>query len=74
MAIDIEPTVKAVADIVNTLKNFADEINRINMKIIETKDVSRTAEVLNSVTACFNSLRLDLLVNRPLREYEKLTK
>ena len=72
MTIDIEPTIKAVSHIANTLKNFADEINRIKMQIIKTKDLSRTAEVLISVTNCFANLRLDLLTTRPLREYEKL--
>jgi len=55
MTINIEPTVKAVDHVANTLRSFADEIDRINERIIEEKDLSRTAEVLIAITNCFSA-------------------
>lgn len=73
MIIDIEPTIKVISHISNTLRNFANDIDSISETIIKTKDLSRTADVLISVANCFTDLRLDLLVTRPFREYKKLT-
>ena len=68
---DIETTTQTVTDMANTMRQFAEELDRIAERMNESRDISHAGEAANCVTNCFLNLRLDLLVVRPMRAYEQ---
>ena len=72
MSIDVRPTASAIQDMANNLKHYAMELERIKASMIKYNDISYAGEALNSVTSCFSNMRMDLLVTRPIREYDRV--
>ena len=70
--VNAQSTVEAINQTAARMEEYAAEIRRIGLKISETGDLERTADVVNAVTNCIMNLRLDLLVTRPLREMRRL--
>lgn len=69
--VEAESTAAVIADMVDTMKRYTRELERIGQKMINTNDVSLASEALNAVTNCMQNLRLDLLVTRPIREFDR---
>lgn len=69
--INVAPTAAIIKDMARTMNNYAKELERISAKMIERNDMSLAAEAMSAVTNCLSNMRLDLLVTRPIREYER---
>lgn len=65
---NVEPTVEVIKKIADTMRYYADQVDRQAEAMLKDGDLSRAAEVFLSVNALFNNARLDLLITRPLRE------
>lgn len=70
--VNVQPTVDVINQTAARMEEYAADIRRIGLKISETGDLERTADVVNAVTNCIMNLRLDLLITRPLREMRRL--
>ncbi len=68
---DVEPTVQIIYDMVDNLIRASDNLKRLALKMRKNKDLTYAAEAINTITNCMQNLRLDLLVTRPLREYQQ---
>jgi len=69
--IDVEPTAKVCDDIGKIMVSHACDIQRYADAMRNTGDISEVTAVMASIKSCFNSLRTDLLITRPIREYER---
>lgn len=72
MKTNVEPTVTVIEDIANHLERCAEKVRGRSADMQEKNDLTFAAETLNDITNCLFSLRLDLLVTRPLREMTRL--
>lgn len=68
---NFKSTEDSIDHVIETFENTISELERIKKIMLEKRDLSYTGEVLNEITNCFRNLRIDLLVIRPLREYER---
>lgn len=68
---NVDGTVEVIRKIAETMRYYADQIDRHGDAMSKDGDLSRSAEVLLSVNAMLNNARLDLLITRPLRETMK---
>jgi hypothetical protein len=68
---DVEPTAKAIDEIALSLEDSAKSIKRIAASMRDRGDLTLAADAAHCAKSCLNSLRLDLLVTRPLRETMK---
>jgi hypothetical protein len=68
---DVKPTAEAIDDNVRILLHYADELSWIARRMTDRQDISYSADALQAISNCFGSLRLDLLVTRPIRELER---
>lgn len=69
--VDVIPTAAVMSDMVHTMRKFADEIENLTIKMMDTKDITLASEAVSAVTNCISNLRIDLLVTRPIREFER---
>jgi len=72
MTINVEPTAKVIDDMAEKLEYYARDLRIISKKMRKTNDLTYASEALNSITNCFNNLRLDLLATRPIRELSRI--
>lgn len=71
---NVTPTAEAIIKNAETLRHYATELERIAENMRTRQDMTYAAEAaFGVITNCVGSLRLDLLVTRPLREYDKKT-
>ncbi len=70
---DVESTAQIIDDMADNLIRASDDLKRLVLKMRENKDLTYAAEAINTITNCMQNLRLDLLVTRPLREYQQRT-
>lgn len=68
---NVEPTVEAINKISETMRHYANQIERQAEYMQEDGDLSRASEVIDLVNAMMINARLDLLITRPLRETMK---
>jgi hypothetical protein len=68
---DIEPTAEVIDEMAETMRRFAESMSRTANKMRETGDLGYAAEALTDALACMNNMRMDLLVVRPLREFQR---
>ena len=66
--INVVPTAAAINEIADTMRMYADELDMIATSMLERNDLTYAAEAMQAVKNCYNNLRTDLLVTRPLRE------
>lgn len=66
-----EPTAEKIDEMARVMRQYADDLDRCAKKMRERGDLTYAAEAVNVVTNCFSNLRLDLMVVRPIREYER---
>jgi hypothetical protein len=69
--VDVEPTAAVIMDMAVTLKNYAHELERTARKMMDRGDITLASEALGAITNCMQNLRLDLLVTRPIREFDR---
>lgn len=69
--VDVVSTAAVMADMATTMRKFADEIENLTIKMLDTQDISLASEAISAVTNCISNMRLDLLVTRPIREFER---
>ena len=72
--INVEPTAEIIDKMVKQLRDNATDLERIARKMRDTGDISYAGEAMNNIQNIGMNLRADLLVTRPIREYEKLIK
>lgn len=68
----VEPTAEIIDNMAITFFDYSEELKRISKKMRERNDLSYSQEAINSISNCILNLRMDLLVARPLREYERI--
>lgn len=66
----VEPTAETINNMAKTMRHFADSLDRTAAKMRETEDLGYASEALNTALDCLNNMRLDLLVVRPIREFQ----
>jgi DNA-binding ferritin-like protein len=71
MDINVEPTAEAIDTMAERVQRYSDELTSIAKRMREKKDISYAAEATNAAVNMLQNLRLDLLVSRPIREYER---
>ena len=74
MKFNVTPTVSVINDMIRHLYKTAKELEYIANKMMEDDDISRTAEAANTLTNCIQNLRIDLLITRPIREFDLIMK
>jgi len=70
--INVEPTAKIIESMARILSEYSKEMESIAEKMRSKNDISYASEAIQSVTNMVNNLRLDLLITRPLREFQNL--
>lgn len=70
--IKAEMTAQVLDQIAQVMIDTAGRLNKLAVEMRQKNDVSYATEAINHVISCFNNCRIDLLVARPIREYQKL--
>ena len=65
---NINPTADTVDAMVRTLRDTALDLERLAKRMRESGDFELAGDAINSIANMVPNLRLDLLVQRPLRE------
>ena len=68
---DTKETVELIREMAVTLKSYADQFERTATRMQETGDLSYAGEIAGGVANLIQNLRLDLIVTRPIRAYQK---
>jgi len=68
---ETKDTIAAIKTMTKTMREYADSFDRLAKRMEESGDLSYAGEVAGGVANLIQNLRLDLLVTRPLREYER---
>ncbi len=68
---ETKDTVAAIKIMTKTMREYTDSFDRLAKRMEESGDLSYAGEVAEGVANLVQNLRLDLLVTRPLREYER---
>lgn len=71
---NVEPTVEVVEQMANQALALHNELLRMCSKLRETNDLTYAAEASSLVRGFIGNVRFDLLIIRPLREYENRRK
>lgn len=71
MKVDIGPTAEVIEKMADLMRENAIYLDRIAAKMRDRQDISYAAEAIGIVTNSMNNLRLDLLITRPLREFQR---
>lgn len=66
-----QPTCEIILQAADRLEETAKELRLQSKRLEESGDFSYTAEVANKIVNMILNLRLDLLITRPIREYER---
>lgn len=72
--IDVEATAQAIDNAAATALGLADKLQRAAASMREKQDITYATEVVLAVTNAIPNFRLELMVARPLREYELKTR
>jgi len=71
---ETQETVTLIKTMSKTLNGYATKFDRVAKRMEETGDLTYAAEVAGDVANLIQNLRLDLLVTRPLRAYERASR
>lgn len=66
-----KPTSQVIREIGARLRATADNMDEIANAMDNAKDLTYASEAVNAITNLLFSCRLDLLVTRPIRAYQK---
>ena len=72
--VDVKPTVEVILAMSNNMEDYAKELRRIANDMNESGDITYAAEALQAIVNCSSNMRMDLLVSRPIREFQKIIK
>lgn len=67
MTIDVEPTAAVIDDMAKNLEHYAAQLRHLSKLMREKRDITLSAEAALTVGNIMQNMRLDLLVQRPLR-------
>lgn len=67
---DTKPTEQALLDMAENLEEEARKMRRYAADLADKKDFNVAGWAINSIVNLLGNMRLDLLVIRPVREYE----
>lgn len=70
--INVEPTAQAIDNAARVALEFSRRLTQIATTMRETQDITRATEVVQEASNIMSALRLDLMVSRPLHEYQIL--
>lgn len=65
------PTIDIMNQMAETLENAAKSIRQQAKELSQSGDFSIAGDALNTVKNTFSNMRIDLLVTRPIREYQR---
>lgn len=68
--INVEPTAQAIDNMANVALGLSQRLTQITASMREKKDVTYASEALQEVSGAMGGFRLDLMVTRPVREYQ----
>lgn len=71
MTIDIEPTALAIDQAANAYRKAADEMQQLAIRMRDKQDISYAADAITIGLSAVQNARFDLLLTRPLREFER---
>lgn len=66
--LNVEPTAKAVEEMADLIEAKARDLRGIAQSMRVKNDLTYAAEAANVIATTMGSLRIDLLITRPLRE------
>lgn len=69
--INVESTAGVIDEMANKLRQYANNLDRYATSMRDNQDITYASEVMNEIVGLFNNLRIDLLVTRPIREFQK---
>ena len=68
---NLKPIAEVMKNMAEQLRRAADELDRTNNTMMERQDITYAGEAMQVIKNCFFNLRLDLLITRPIREFER---
>jgi hypothetical protein len=74
LTINVEPTAEIIDAAANTALALSKSLERIAKLMRDKNDISFASEAAQEVATSMTNFRLDLLVARPLREYQLKTR
>lgn len=72
--VDIKLTAEAIDEMAESLEHYANELRRNAKSMRKHNDIAYAGEAIQTIKNCFGSLRIDLLVVRPIREFQRLVR
>lgn len=72
--LNVESTAQAIDNAANVALALSQRLTQIAELMREKKDITYASEVIQEVTNSMSNFRLDLMVTRPLREYQVKTR
>lgn len=72
--IDVKMTAEAIDEMAKALEHYANDLRQNAKSMRKHNDISYAGEAMQTIKNCFGNLRMDLLVIRPIREFQKLNR
>lgn len=69
--LDTKMTVKTILEMSDKLQSYSDQVRRLAAELEDTGDFTVCSEVVNLLINMQGNLRLDLMVSRPIREFQR---
>lgn len=69
---DVKPTCQVIYEMAETMRQYAAELETIANKMDRSVDLEYASDALQAIKNMNANLRTDLLVTRPIREYQKI--
>lgn len=61
-----------IIDMAETLEDWGKRLRMDAERLVETEDLSYISTAINNISNCILNLRIDVIVARPLRDFEKI--
>lgn len=71
MKIDVGPTAEVIEKMAELMRESAVSLDRLAQKMRERQEIEYASEAIGVITNTMHNLRLDLLISRPLREFQR---
>lgn len=69
--VDVTPTVEVIREMAVMLQRASEDLTRVANLMEQTGDFERTTDAYTAIRDLNTNLRVDLLIARPVREFEK---
>lgn len=70
--LDVKMTAEAIDEMAKQFDHYAEELRTAARKMRERKDIEYASEAMHVIRSCFSNIRIDLLVVRPMRAFQRL--